>query len=243
MTQTILITGASSGIGAATARRFLDGGWTVGLFARRIDALEQVAAGHPGALVLPGDVTDEGSVQAAVDRLAGATGRLDAVFANAGMFTPQAVFDEVPVDAWRQSVEVNLTGMFLAARAAFGRMRRQDPQGGRIILNGSISAHRPREGAAPYTATKHAVTGLNRQIALDGRPFNIACGQIDIGNARTDMLETLAARAVAEGRTPPPMIEVDLVAEAVWHMAALPLHANVHEMTLMATAMPYVGRG
>ena len=243
MTRSIFITGASSGIGAATAKRFLEGGWTVGLFARREDALRAVAGDHARAHVLPGDVTSPASIDAAVERFADAAGRLDTLFANAGLFVPAAPFDAVPVDDWRRAVDVNLTGVFLSARAAFARMRRQSPQGGRIILNGSISAHSPREGAASYTATKHAITGLTKQIALDGRPFDIACGQIDVGNAHTDMLEALVQKARAEGQAPPPTMEVEHVAEAVWHMAALPLHANVHTMTIMATKMPYVGRG
>ena len=243
MTGTILITGASSGIGAATARRFMEGGWQVGLFARRAAALEEIAADHTGAHVLPGDVTDRASIEAAVSKLAAATGRLDVLFNNAGIFTPPAPIDEIDPEDWRQAVDVNLTGMFLAARAAFGEMRRQSPRGGRIINNGSISAHVPREGAAPYTATKHAITGLTRQIALDGRPFDIACGQIDIGNALTDIMETVTNQAKAAGMPPPPTFEVKHVADALWQMANLPLHANVQFMTIMATQMPYIGRG
>ena len=243
MSASILITGASRGIGAAAAERFLSEGWQVGLFARDADALAAVAGGRANAHVLPGDVTDAGAVEHAVKTLAGAAGRLDALFANAGVLVPQQPVDEIALDDWRHSVDVNLTGVFLAARAAFGQMRRQDPQGGRIVLNGSISAHVPREGAAPYTATKHAITGLTRQISLDGRPYSIACGQIDIGNARTEILDRLAQRAEAAGDPPPPTIEVELVADAVFRMACLPLHANVQWMTLMATQMPYIGRG
>ncbi|WP_068109687.1 SDR family oxidoreductase [Tropicimonas marinistellae] len=243
MSGTIFITGASGGIGAGVARRFLDAGWIVGLFARRRTALEEVAAAADTAVVLPGDVTNPDDVAHAVARFVDAAGRLDVLFNNAGMFTPQATIDEIEIDDWRRSVDVNLTGMFLAARAAFGQMRRQDPQGGRIINNGSISAHVPREGAAPYTATKHGVTGLTRQLSLDGRPFDIACGQIDIGNARTDLLQEVTEKARAAGEAPPPTIEVDYVADAVWQMANLPLHANVQFMTLVATQMPYIGRG
>jgi NAD(P)-dependent dehydrogenase (short-subunit alcohol dehydrogenase family) len=165
------------------------------------------------------------------------------LFNNAGLFTPPMPIDEVPVDDWRRAVDVNLTGMFLAARAAFGQMRRQAPQGGRIINNGSISAHVPREGAAPYTATKHAITGLTRQISLDGRPFDIACGQIDIGNALTDIMQTVTEKAKAAGDPPPETFDVRHVADAIWQMATLPLSANVQFMTLMATKMPYIGRG
>lgn len=243
MTRTILITGASSGIGAATARRFLDGGWHVGLLARRAEALEAVADGHPGATVLPADVSAADEVAAATDRFVTETGRLDAVFANAGIFTPAAPFDEVSLADWERAVAVNLMGMVHTCRLAFAQMRRQTPMGGRIILNGSISAHSPREGAGPYTTTKHAISGLTKQIALDGRDFDIACGQIDVGNARTEILEGIAQKAEAEGKAPPPMIEVEHVADAVWHMAALPLHATVQSMTLMAAKMPYIGRG
>lgn len=243
MSRTILITGASSGIGAATARLFLDRGWQVGLFARRAGALAEVAAGAPGAHLLPGDVTRPDDLDRACAALAAATGRIDVLFANAGVFTPPALPDALPVADWAQAVDVNLSGMFYACRAAFGQMRRQSPQGGRILLNGSISAHAPREGALAYTTTKHAITGMTRQIALDGRPFGIACGQIDIGNARTAILEDIAARAEAEGRAAPPMIETATVAEAVWHMATLPEGANILTMTLMATTMPFVGRG
>ncbi|MFD0978167.1 SDR family oxidoreductase [Tropicimonas aquimaris] len=243
MSRTIMITGASSGIGAATARRFLEAGWQVGLFARRKEALEAVAEEHANAHVLCGDITEPEQVAQAFERLAASTGRIDALFNNAGLFTPQAPIDEVPIEDWRRAVEVNLTGMFVAARAAFGQMRRQDPQGGRIINNGSISAHVPREGAAPYTATKHAITGLTRQISLDGRPFDIACGQIDIGNALTDIMQEVTERARRLGEAPPETFEVEHVADAVLQMASLPLHANVQFMTLMATKMPYIGRG
>lgn len=243
MSGTILITGASSGIGAETARLFLREGWTVGLFARRADLLEEVAGGAPNALVLPGDVTDADAVEGAVSEFVARAGRLDVLFNNAGLFGVAGPIDEVPVDVWRQVVDVNLTGMFLAARAAFGQMRRQDPQGGRIINNGSISAHVPREGAVCYTATKHAITGLTRQLSLDGRPFDIACGQLDIGNAKTPLLEELAARNAAAGLPEPHMMDVAHAAEAVLNMARLPLSANVQFMTIMATKMPYIGRG
>ncbi len=243
MTGTILVTGASSGIGAETARLFLREGWTVGLFARRTALLEEVADGAPNAMVLPGDVTDEDSIEGAVTDFVARAGRLDVLFNNAGLFGVPGPIDEVPVDVWRQVVDVNLTGMFLAARAAFGQMRRQDPQGGRIINNGSISAHVPREGAVCYTATKHAITGLTRQLSLDGRPFDIACGQIDIGNAKTPLLEELAVRNAAAGLPEPHMMDVAHSAEAVLNMARLPLSANVQFMTIMATKMPYIGRG
>jgi len=187
-------------------------------------------------------VTDDAAVDAVFTRFA-AGGRLDCLFNNAGIFTPAAPLDEIAVADWRRAVDVNLTGMFLCARAAFGTMRRQDPRGGRIINNGSVSAHVPRPGAAPYTATKHGVTGLTRQIALDGRDHDICGSQIDIGNAETDMLRALAAKAEARGEVPPPMMDVAHVAEAVLAMAALPLTANVLFQTLMAPKMPFVGRG
>jgi len=243
--KSILVTGASAGIGAAVADVFLEAGWRVGLLARRADALEQVAAGRPGAVVLPCDVTDARAVDAAFDSFAGVAGRLDVLFNNAGSFGTPGLIDEVSPEDWRALVEVNLTGMFLCARAAFGRMRRQRPMGGRIINNGSVSAHAPRREAVGYTATKHAITGLTKQLSLDGRAFDIACGQIDIGNARTDLLEGIATRAAAAdpGAAPPPMMEVGDVARAVLHMAGLPPEANVQFLTIMATKMPFVGRG
>ncbi len=239
--KTILITGASGGIGLACAQEFLDAGWTVGMMARRKDKLE--AVDHPNAIALPGDVTKPEDVDRCFADIIQQTGRLDALFNNAGIFTPAAPIDEIPVSDWMDAVSVNLTGMFLCARAAFGQMRKQDPQGGRIINNGSVSAHVPRPGSVTYTATKHGVTGMTRSLSLDGRDFNIACGQIDIGNARSDMLDALAKSLEAKGEAPPPMIDVKLVAEAVLRMAELPLNANVQFQTLMATQMPYIGRG
>lgn len=243
MSGTILITGASGGIGAAVADRFLSEGWQVGLLARRVEALETVRAGRENGHVLPADVSDPAAVEAAFATFAGVVGRLDVLFNNAGIFVPAAMIDDVPLADWDRAVSVNLTGMFLAARAAFGRMRHQSPAGGRIINNGSLSAHVPREGAVCYTATKHAITGLTRQLSLDGRALGIACGQIDIGNARTELLEGIAATAETKGEPAPPMIETSEVVEAVWTMATLPLSANVQFMTLMATKMPYIGRG
>ncbi len=239
--KSILITGASSGIGAATGRRFLEAGWRVGLMARREAELREVAAGHSGALVLPGDTTRAEDLEAAVAELADASaGRLDAVFANAGAFGPTGPIDEIDPAAWRALIDVNVTGVFLAARAAFGQMRRQDPQGGRIILNGSLSAHAPRgPGTAAYTTSKHAITGLTRSLSMDGRPYDIACGQIDIGNAGTPMVNEAAAREGSDM----PVMDVEHCADAVFRMAALPLSANIQFMTIMATKMPFVGRG
>ncbi|WP_428926431.1 SDR family oxidoreductase [Marinibacterium sp. SX1] len=243
MNKTIIITGASSGIGAATARHFLDAGWTTGLIARREAPLQDLAGDRANAIVLPCDVTDPDQVETAFDRFVAQTGRLDMLFNNAGMFGHAGPIDEVPVDSWLQVVNVNLTGMFLCARQAFRHMRAQDPQGGRIVNNGSISAHVPREGSVCYTSTKHAVTGLTRTLSLDGRPFDIACGQIDIGNARTDMVAAQNERQIAAGREPDPSMDVQNVADALMYMANLPLEANVQFMTVMATKMPYIGRG
>jgi NAD(P)-dependent dehydrogenase (short-subunit alcohol dehydrogenase family) len=189
--RSIVITGAGSGIGRATARRFLQAGWQVGLIGRRAEALAETA-GADTALILPCDVTDPEQVEAAFARAAAERGRIDVLFNNAGIALPGRPIDEIAVADWLALANVNITGMFLTARAAFGQMRRQDPQGGRIINNGSISAHAPRPGYAPYTMSKHAVTGLTKQLALDGRPWNIACGQIDIGNAATEMTEKMA---------------------------------------------------
>ncbi|MBV7408033.1 SDR family oxidoreductase [Maritimibacter sp. DP1N21-5] len=239
----ILVTGASGGIGRAVAEKFLSEGWTVGLMARRESLLREVADGRTNAVVLPGDVSDAASVEGVFADFLGRAGRVDVLFNNAGIFTPAAPIDEIPVSDWKRALDVNLTGMFLCARAAFGAMRRQDPMGGRIINNGSISAHVPREGSVTYTATKHAVTGLTKTLSLDGRPFDIACGQIDIGNARTELLEGIVQKARDAGEAPPPSMDVTHVAEAVWNMAALPLEANVQFMTIMATKMPYIGRG
>ena len=239
--KTILITGASSGIGAATARLFLDEGWTVGLMARREEALRDIAGDHPNAHVLPGDVGDPAQAEGCVARFVERAGRLDVLFNNAGIFVPAADIDETSVEDWNRALSVNLTGMFLMARAAFGAMRAQG--GGRIVNNGSISAHVPRPGAVTYTVTKHAITGLTKQLALDGRPLSIACGQIDIGNARTPLLEELDAAQRARGGDGVPMMAVEDAARAVLHMAGLPLGTNVLTMTIMAAGMDYVGRG
>ena len=240
--KTILITGASQGIGAETARVFWEAGWHVGLLARSAEKLEALAEGR-SATILSADVTDEAAVDNAMADLVGKTGRLDALFNNAGMFGPQTTIDEISYADFRQVVDVNLNGMFLAARAAFRQMRAQDPQGGRIINNGSISAHTPREGSVAYTSTKHAVTGLTKTLSLDGREFDIACGQIDIGNAATPMVSELNARRVDNGLSEVPTMEVADAARAVLHMAELPLSTNVLTMTIMANQMPYVGRG
>jgi len=245
MTRTIIVTGAGSGIGRATARLFLAQGWHVGLVGRRADALEDSAEGHPNALILSGDVTDEATVEALFDKAMSDWGRLDVIFNNAGRNLCAATIDQIAPDDFRAVLDVNVTGVFLCARAAFARMRAQDPQGGRIINNGSISAHAPRPGSIAYTAAKHAVTGITRTLSLDGRPFNIACGQIDIGNAMSGMADRMAKGVPqADGSIKPEaMMDVSVVAETVLHMASLPDGANVQFVTVMATNMPFVGRG
>ncbi|MBL9058840.1 MAG: SDR family oxidoreductase [Mangrovicoccus sp.] len=243
--STILITGASGGIGRATARAFLDAGWRVGLIGRRAEALADAAGDAGAALLLPCDVTDPAAVDSAFDRALADWGRIDCLFNNAGVGLKSVLIDEMSVDQWRRVVDVNITGMFLCARAAFARMRRQDPPGGRIINNGSVSAHVPRPGSVAYTASKHAVTGMTRTLALDGRPFGIACGQIDIGNALTEMSarQTTGVPQADGSIRIEPMMDVSSVARSVLHMASLPAEANVPFMTVMATAMPYIGRG
>ncbi len=243
--KSIIITGASSGIGRATAELFLQSGWRVGLIARRQDALNEIAGSHQTAMVLPADVTDLDALEAAFARFMKTNGRLDVLFNNAGVFTPGGTIDEIAVEDWLTAVNVNLTGMFLAARCAFAAMRAQSPQGGRIINNGSIAAYVPRPGSVSYSATKHGVTGLTRSLSLDGRPFNIACGQIDIGNAETPMVADLNAKALQANPQAElqPTMSVEHAADSVLHMANLPLEANVQFMTVMATKMPYIGRG
>lgn len=245
MTGTIVITGAGSGIGRVTAEAFLGAGWRVALVGRREAPLRETAGDHAGAMVLPFDVSDPAQVEQGFAQVAEAWGRLDVLFNNAGIFTRAAMIDETPVEDWLQLSSVNITGMFLCARAAFGQMRRQDPQGGRIINNGSISAHVPRWGSAPYTTSKHAITGLTRSLSLDGRAFNIACGQIDIGNALTEMAAPMASGVPqADGHiAPEAVMDAGHCASTVLHMASLPLEANVQFVTVMATTMPFIGRG
>jgi NAD(P)-dependent dehydrogenase (short-subunit alcohol dehydrogenase family) len=245
MTKTIIITGAGSGIGRVTAQAFLAAGWRVGLVGRRAEPLAETAKGHDSALILPCDVTDPAAVDAAFAKAGAEWGHLDVLFNNAGMSAKGAPIDEIPVETWLAVCNTNITGMFLCARAAFGQMRRQSPQGGRIINNGSISAHAPRPGSAPYTISKHAVTGLTKTLALDGRPFDIACGQIDIGNALTDMAVAMTKGVPqADGSIKiEPTMPVKDVADAVIYMAGLPLDVNVPFMTIMARDMPFVGRG
>ncbi|KQB96875.1 short-chain dehydrogenase [Loktanella sp. 1ANDIMAR09] len=235
--KSIIITGASSGIGRVAAEYFLTHGWRVGLIARRADVLSEMT--HDNAVQMPCDVTDE----AAVDAAFAGFGHLDVLFNNAGMFGPQTTIDQISLADWKQVLDVNLTGMFLCARAAFRQMRGQTPQGGRIINNGSISAYTPREGSVCYTTTKHGVSGLTKTLSLDGRAFDIACGQIDIGNARTDLVLNLEKTRAAQGLDPLPSMAVEDVARSVFHMATLPPEANVQSMMVMATKMPHIGRG
>lgn len=241
--RSIIVTGASSGIGRATAELFLAEGWTVGLLARSEGKLEEIARANQNAIPLVADVTNPDAVSTAFRLFMNRANRLDVLFNNAGIFAPGGTIDEIALEDWYQSVNVNLNGMFLSARQAFGIMRRQSPQGGRIINNGSIAAHAPRPNSVHYSATKHAITGLTRSLSLDGRAFGIACGQIDIGNARTPMVQNLVETVKAGGNTPDPTMAVDDAARSVLHMATLPPEANVQFMTVMATTMPYIGRG
>jgi NADP-dependent 3-hydroxy acid dehydrogenase YdfG len=244
-----VVTGAGSGIGAAVAHALAGAGWVVVLAGRRPDALASVAergASLPGGLdPAPTDVTDERSVRALFGRAVERHGRVDLLFNNAGTWAPARDLDSVPLTEWDAVVAVNLTGAFLCTREAFRVMRQQRPRGGRIINNGSISAHAPRPRSVAYTATKHAITGLTKSTSLDGRAYDIACGQIDIGNAATELTEAIAAgvpQADGSVRSEPRMAAAD-VARAVLYMAELPLDANVATMTVMATKMPFVGRG
>ncbi|WP_170789740.1 SDR family oxidoreductase [Ruegeria lacuscaerulensis] len=241
--KAIIVTGASSGIGRATAELFLNNGWTVGLLARSAEKLNEIAQQHSKAIALAADVTDPVAVARAFRTFSNRADRLDVLFNNAGIFAPGGTIDEIALDDWYQSVNVNLNGMFLCAREAFRIMRHQSPQGGRIINNGSIAAYVPRANSVHYSATKHAITGLTRSLSLDGRDFGIACGQIDIGNARTQMVQGLVDSAVAAGQQPDPTMDVEDAARSVLHMASLPPEANVQFMTVMATTMPYIGRG
>ena len=245
-----VVTGAGSGIGRAVTRALLPAGYRVALAGRREAALRESLAeletASDEALVVVTDVSDPIAVRNLFAQVVDRWGRVDLLFNNAGVFGMPARLDEVALEDWRAVVDTNLTGCFLCAREAFRAMKSQSPQGGRIINNGSISAHVPRPHAAAYTATKHAVTGLTRSISLDGRAFNIACGQIDIGNARTELSTGVLGQGAlqADGsRLVEPMMDVRNAADAVVYMAGLPLDANVQFMTVMATNMPYIGRG
>ncbi|PRY16866.1 SDR family oxidoreductase [Kineococcus rhizosphaerae] len=246
MEKIALVTGAGTGIGRAVAAALVQSGFAVALAGRREDVLREAAAQIGGTTsVHRADVSDEHEVDALFAAVVDRFGRLDLLVNNAGTSAPQVPIDELDVQRWHDVVAVNLTGTFLCTRAAFRQMKRQDPGGGRIINNGSISSMAPRPNSAPYTATKTAVTGLTRQTALDGRPFGIACGQIDIGNVRTDLLAMPDAGVPqADGSLAvEPTMGLAEVAEAVRYMASLPPSANVLSMTVMATTMPFVGRG
>lgn len=243
-----VVTGAGSGIGKACALALARAGYAVVLAGRRADALQDVVAQAGGGehlLAMPTDVTQPAQVDALFATAVQRFGRVDLLFNNAGISASGIAFEDLTYDTWRAVVDVNLTGMFLCAQGAFRAMKAQSPRGGRIINNGSISAHAPRPDSAPYTSTKHAVTGLTKSISLDGRTYDIACGQIDIGNAVTEMASRMAKGVKqANGElAAEAMLDVDRVADAVVHMAALPLEANVQFMTIMATKMPFVGRG
>jgi NAD(P)-dependent dehydrogenase (short-subunit alcohol dehydrogenase family) len=244
-----VVTGGGTGIGRAAALALGRDGYTVVIAGRRPGPLEQTAADGAAdgsrMLAVAADVSDPGDVQRLFDQAQSRFGRVDVLFNNAGRGLPPVPLEDVTFADWQSVVGVNLTAAFLCTQAAFRVMRDQDPRGGRIINNGSISAHSPRPFSAPYTATKHAVTGLTKATSLDGRQYDIACGQIDIGNAATDLARMLASGALQpDGSTrAEPMIDAELVASAVVHMASLPLDANVQFMTLMATKMPYIGRG
>ena len=243
-----IVTGAGSGIGKAAALALLREGYRVSLAGRRRERLDETASESGAgerALVVPTDVADPAAVEALFARTRDAFGRLDVLFNNAGRSSPAVPLEDFTFEQWNKIVGVNLTGMFLCTQAAFRIMKSQDPRGGRIINNGSISAHTPRPSSAPYTATKHAVTGLTKSTALDGRKYDIACSQIDIGNALTEMAARMAKGVPqANGEMAiEPLMDVQNVADAVLFMAGLPLDANVQFMTIMATKMPFVGRG
>ena len=243
-----IVTGAGSGIGRASALALLRDGWAGGLAGRRAEALAETAARAPAGsrvLAVPTDVTDEESVRSLFAKAVAEFGRVDLLFNNAGIGSPPVPLEEFNLQKWKQIVDVNLTGAFLCLREAFRVMKAQNPRGGRVINNGSISAHVPRLRSAPYTATKHAITGLTRSAALDGRAYDIACGQIDIGNAETEMTARMKDGVIqADGSIEvEPTMDVEHVGRAVAYMASLPLDANVLFMTVMATKMPLVGRG
>lgn len=247
--KTAVVTGAGAGIGRAVAVKLLTSGYRVALLGRRPDPLKETreaAAVNPdNAVVIPADVSDPDAVAQAFAKVKAAFGRLDLLFNNAGVGAPPVLPDELAIDAWQSAVNINLNGSFYCAREAFSLMRHQSPMGGRIINNGSISAHVPRPFSAPYTSTKHAITGLTKCLSLDGRPYDIACGQIDIGNAATDMTARMqdGVPQADLSMAPEPVMDVENVASAILYMDSLTLDANVQFMTVMATKMPFVGRG
>jgi len=244
-----IVTGAGTGIGRQTALALLREGYAVSLAGRRIEKLQetvdQAGADRARALAVPVDVSDPASVRALFDKTREAFGRLDLLFNNAGTSAPAILLEDLSFEQWKTVLDVNLTGVFLCTQEAFRIMKSQRPMGGRIINNGSISAHAPRPNSAPYTATKHAITGLTKSTALDGRKYDIACGQIDIGNAATEMAQPMKAGVRQANGTisVEPTMDVEDVARAVVYMAGLPLEANVQFLTVMATKMPFIGRG
>ncbi|HKE79788.1 MAG TPA: SDR family oxidoreductase [Solirubrobacteraceae bacterium] len=239
-----VVTGAGSGVGREVTSALLGAGYRVAVAGRREEALRETVAGAD-ALVVPTDVSDDAAVRALFARVRDELGRVDLLFNNAGIFGKPAPIEDIAIEDWQAIVATNLTGVFLCAREAIRVMKQQQPRGGRIINNGSISAHTPRPGSVAYTSTKHGVTGLTKTTALDGRKYDIACGQIDIGNAATEMTERMAQGILQPNGTTAvePRMDVEHVARAVLYMASLPLDANVLTMTVMATKMPYVGRG
>ncbi|GAB3577309.1 SDR family oxidoreductase [Amycolatopsis endophytica] len=245
-TRIAVVTGAGSGLGRAISHALSADGWTVVLAGRRAGALRDTAAASGGtAVAVPADVSDPGSVRALFDEVGRRFGRIDLLVNNAGTTGAAVSLEDLPLSTWQSCVDTNLTGSFLCAQAAFRMMRDQRPRGGRIINNGSISAHSPRPHSIAYTATKHAITGLTKSLSLDGRPHGIACGQIDIGNAATDMTSGMSGGVPqADGSVrPEPTMDARHVAGAVVHMANLPLDANIQFLTVMATTMPFIGRG
>lgn len=245
MAKTAFVTGAGSGVGRASAQALVQAGWRVAIAGRRREPLEETAGGSDAFLVLPMDVADPLAVAAAFAQLEAEWGRLDVLFNNAGGGTPATTPDELSIEQWQSVVGANLNGSFYCAREAFRIMRAQSPQGGRIINNGSISAHAPRPGSVAYTTTKHAITGLTKSLTLDGRPFDIVASQIDIGNAVTPMTERMT-KGVPQPNgqmMTEPRMDVAHVADMVVHIASLPLDVNVLTVTVMATKMPFVGRG
>lgn len=245
MSKIALVTGGGSGIGKACAVRLAEHGYTVVVTGRRQEALDETIAAMGRGHAFACDVTDATQVDALYARITDELGRLDVLFNNAGNNVPAAPIGDIPPEDFLKVMNVNLYGAFLCARGAFNVMRAQDPQGGRIINNGSISAAVPRPGSTPYTSSKHAITGMTRSISLDGRPFNIACGQIDIGNTASEMTSKMSGGVPqADGSMKPePVMGVDNVANTVLHMADLPLEANIQFVTVMASAMPFIGRG